>query len=58
MSPATREAFEVKALAEEWKCTACGKAIKFEDREAYLEARRCAACQDELDTESGAIAKL
>jgi len=58
MSPATRETFEARARAEGWKCTRCGKAITFEDREAYLEAKRCAQCHEELDTESGTIPKL
>lgn len=58
MSPETRESFESKAHAEGWKCTRCGKVITFEDREAYLEARRCATCHDELDTESGTITRL
>lgn len=58
MAPETRESFDTKARAEGWTCTRCGKPITFEDREAYREARRCARCHDETDTESGAIEKL
>lgn len=58
MAPETREAFDAKARTEEWTCTRCGEAITFEDREAYREARRCARCHYETDTESGAIGKL
>jgi len=58
MAPETRESFEAKARREGWKCSRCGNAITFEDREAFLEAKRCARCHDELDTESGTIDKL
>ena len=58
MAPETRESFDAKARAEGWTCTRCGKAITFEDREAYREAQRCARCHYETDTESGAIGKL
>jgi RNA polymerase-binding transcription factor DksA len=54
----SKEQFEAKAKAEGWKCSRCGKAISFEDREAYLEAGRCSQCHYELDTESGTIPSL
>lgn len=58
MAPETRESFEAKARSEGWKCSRCGNAITFKDREAYLEAKRCSRCHDELDTESGTVNKL
>ena len=58
MALETREAFEAQARAQGWTCTRCGKAITFEDRDAYREARRCARCHEETDTESGTIGKL
>lgn len=58
MAPETRESFEATARAEGWKCSRCGKAITFEDQEAYLEAKRCAQCHDELDTESGTVSRM
>jgi hypothetical protein len=54
----TREEFEAKANAEGWKCSRCGKAIKFADKEPYLESKRCSQCHYELDTESGPIPTL
>ena len=53
-----REEFEARAKAESWRCTRCGKAITFEDQEAYLEAKRCSRCHYEVDTESGTISSL
>jgi RNA polymerase-binding transcription factor DksA len=58
MAPETREGFEAKAIREGWKCSRCGTAIQFEDREAYLESRRCSKCHYELDTESGTVSRL
>jgi hypothetical protein len=54
----TREQFEAKAKTDGWKCTRCGKTIKFEDKETYLESKRCSRCHYELDTESGPIPTL
>ena len=54
----TSEQFEAKANAEGWKCTRCGNAITFEDKETYLESKRCSQCHYELDTESGPIPTL
>ncbi len=54
----TKTEFEAAAKAEGWKCSRCGKAIAFEDRETYLESKRCARCHEELDTESGTIPAL
>lgn len=53
-----RREFEAKARLEHWKCSRCGKAITFEDRDAYREAKRCARCHFELDTESGPVGVL
>ena len=58
MAPETRESFESRALAEGWKCSRCGKAIKFEDRDSFREAGRCSQCHYEVDTESGTVGKL
>ena len=55
---ATKEAFEAQAKAEGWKCSRCDNPITFEDREAFLEAKRCKKCHYELDTESGTIPAL
>jgi len=52
----TREAFGAKARAEGWVCTTCGKAIEYEDQEAYLELKRCRRCHDEIDPDSGPFA--
>jgi hypothetical protein len=53
-----KEAFESRAEAEGYVCTMCGKAIRYEDEEAYLESQRCCGCHDELDTDSGPIRAL
>ena len=52
----SREAFIAKARAEGWVCSMCGKPIEYGDQEAFLEAKRCQRCHDELDTDSGPIA--
>jgi hypothetical protein len=54
----TREQFEAEAKAEGWKCSACGKPITFEDREAYWEFKVCSHCHYDTDTESGPIPTL
>jgi len=53
-----KEAFWVRAEAEGYVCTMCGKAISYEDEEAYLESQRCGGCHYELDTDSGPIRAL
>ena len=53
-----KEAFEARAEAEGYVCTMCGKAISYEDEEAYLESQRCRGCHYELDTDSGPIRAL
>jgi hypothetical protein len=55
---ATKEAFEAQAKAQGWKCSRCDKPITFENREPFLEAKRCKNCHYELDTESGTIPAL
>lgn len=54
----TPETFEARAEAEAWKCSRCGKPIKFGDRDTFQEASRCSQCHEEVDTESGTISKL
>ena len=58
LNVAMKEMFETEAKVEGWKCSRCDKPITFEDREAFLEAKRCRDCHYELDTESGTIATL
>lgn len=53
-----KDAFEARAEAEGYVCTMCGKAISYEDEEAYLESQRCCRCHYELDTDSGPIPAL
>ena len=48
----------VTAKSEGWVCTRCGKSIQPEDREAYLESKRCKKCHAEVDPDSGSIPKL
>jgi DNA-directed RNA polymerase subunit RPC12/RpoP len=56
--PETQESSEARANDEAWKCSRCGRAIKFEDRDTYRESGRCAQCHYEVDTESGTITNL
>ena len=53
-----KDAFEARAEAGGYVCTMCGKAISYEDEEAYLESQRCCRCHYELDTDSGPIPAL
>jgi transcription initiation factor IIE alpha subunit len=53
-----KDTFEARAEAQGYVCTMCGKAISYEDEEAYLESQRCCRCHYELDTDSGPIPAL